>query len=200
MSPRLEPHDVIYFETPTALRDWFDANHATATELWIGHHKKATGRPTLSWSETVDEALCVGWIDGIRVGVDEDRWAQRFTPRRPRSTWSAINVAKVAALTAEGRMRPTGLAAFEARTEENTAVYSYEVPPGELTDAEVAQFRQDRAAWADWERRSPSYRRTTTQWVTSAKRPETRARRLAQVIAASAEAGLPKPLRVGRDA
>jgi uncharacterized protein YdeI (YjbR/CyaY-like superfamily) len=96
-------------------------------------------------------------------------------------------------------MRPTGLAAFEARTEENTAVYSYEVPPGELTDAEVAQFRQDRAAWADWERRSPSYRRTTTHWVTSAKRPETRARRLAQVIAASAEASLPKPLRVGRD-
>jgi uncharacterized protein YdeI (YjbR/CyaY-like superfamily) len=189
MSPRLEPHDVIYFEAPAALRDWFDAHHATAGELWVGYHKKATGRPSLTWPEAVDEALCVGWIDGIRFSVDEERFAQRFTPRRKGSTWSAINVAKVATLTAEGRMRPAGLAAFEARTDGNTAIYSYE----------VAQFRQDGAAWADWERRSPSYRRTTTQWVTSAKRPETRARRLAQVIAASAEAVLPKPLRVGRD-
>ena len=199
MSPRLEPRDVIYFETPASLREWFDAHHATAAELWVGYHKKATGRPSLTWPEAVDEALCVGWIDGIRVGVDDDRWAQRFTPRRARSTWSAINVAKVATLTAEGRMRPAGLATFDARSEGNTAIYSYEVAPGALTDAELARFQEDGAAWADWERRSPSYRRTTTHWVTSAKRPETRARRLAQVIAASAEASLPKPLRVGRD-
>ena len=125
MSPP-KPHDVRFFATPAELRDWFDANHETATELWLGYYRKATGRPSVDWSQAVDEALCVGWIDSVRYRLDETSSAQRFTPRRKGSIWSAINVAKVAALTAEGRMRPAGLAAFEARTPEKTAIYSYE--------------------------------------------------------------------------
>ena len=126
MSPSPRPHDVRFLSSPDELRDWFDANHATATELWLGHHRKSTGRPTIAWSDAVDEALCVGWIDGVRYSLDDERFAQRFTPRRKGSNWSAINVQKVAELTKQGRMRPAGLAAFEARTPERTGVYSYE--------------------------------------------------------------------------
>jgi uncharacterized protein YdeI (YjbR/CyaY-like superfamily) len=182
VSPSPRPTDVVYFESPAALRDWFDAHHASATELWVGYHKKATGRPSLTWSEAVDEALCVGWIDGIRYSVDAGRFAQRFTPRRIGSTWSATNVAKVEALRSEGRMRPAGEAAFAARRPDRTGVYSYEREAQALSDDETARFRADRAAWADWERRPPSYRRAATHWVTSAKRPETRERRLATLI------------------
>lgn len=198
MSPRLEPHDVIYFGSPGALRDWFDANHETADELWVGYHKKATGRPSLTWSEAVDEALCVGWIDGVRMRVDDERFVQRFTPRRKGSTWSAINVDKVERLTAEGRMRMAGTVAFEARTAANTGVYSYEQTPAAFSDEEHARFRADPPAWAAWERRPPSFRRGATNWVTSAKRPETRARRFAELMAAMAEGRLPAPFRVGR--
>ena len=186
MSPSPTPHDVRFFATPTDLREWFDANHASADELWLGYHRKATGRPSVTWPQAVDEALCVGWIDGVRYSLDDERFAQRFTPRRKGSTWSAINVAKVAALTAAGRMRPAGLAAFEARIPERTATYTDEQPEAVFTDEETARLRADGAAWADWERRPPSYRRMVTGWVTSAKRPETRARRLARLIDASA--------------
>ena len=201
MSPTPAPHDVRYLASPEALRDWFDANHATATELWLGYHKRATGRPSLSWSEAVVEALCVGWIDGVRYRVDDERHAQRFTPRRKGSTWSAINVAKAEALIAAGRMRPAGLAAFEARDPARTAIYSYEREPAAFSPAEEATLRADAAAWADWERRPPGYRRQATHWVTSAKRPETRARRLASLIASLAIGSKPTPLaspRAGR--
>ncbi len=197
MSPT--PHDVIYFATTTELRDWFDANHETAAELWLGSHRKASGIPSLTWSEAVDEALCVGWIDSVRYRLDETRSAQRFTPRRKGSNWSAINVAKVAKLTEEGRMRPAGLAAFEGRTADKTAIYSYEQPVAALAEDEEARLRADPDAWADWERRPPSYRRTVVHWVTSAKRPDTRERRLAALIEDSA-AGRPiRPLRWTRD-
>jgi uncharacterized protein YdeI (YjbR/CyaY-like superfamily) len=116
VSPTPTPHDVRYFATSAELRDWFDQHHATATELWLGYHRKASGVPSVDWPQAVDEALCVGWIDGIRYRIDESRYAQRFTPRRRGSTWSPINLAKVATLTAQGRMRPAGVAAFEART------------------------------------------------------------------------------------
>ena len=179
---RIRPHDVRFFASPAELRDWFDANHATADELWLGYHKKATGKPSVVWTEAVDEALCVGWIDGILQRVDEAAHVQRFTPRRKGSNWSAINVAKVAALTAQGRMRPMGLAAFEARSEAKTGVYSYERPDGAFSPDETARFRADAAAWADWERRSPSYRKTVTHWVTAAKQASTRERRLSTLI------------------
>lgn len=198
MSPRLEPRDVIYFESPDALRAWFDDNAEGASELWVGYHKKATGRPSLTWSQAVDEALCVGWIDGVRVSIDDERFAQRFTPRRRGSTWSAINVAKVEALTSQGRMRPAGLAAFAERTAANTAVYSYERVVEELTADELAQFRADDAAWADWQARPPSYRKAVTGWVTSAKQASTRQRRLGALIADSAAGRRVAPMRVAR--
>jgi uncharacterized protein YdeI (YjbR/CyaY-like superfamily) len=189
------PPEPIYFEGPVALRDWLDANHATATELWVGYHKKATGRPSLTWSEAVDEALCVGWIDGVRYSVDEERFRQRLTPRRKGSTWSAVNVAKVAQLTAEGRMRPAGLAAFEARRDDRTAVYSYERRhEAALEPDEEARFRANHAAWTWFGRQRPSYRTTATYWVVSAKRPETRARRLDELIDESAAGRTPKQL------
>jgi len=195
VSSSLKPHDIVFFASQDELRDWFDANHTTATELWLGQYRKSTGRPTIAWSEAVDEALCVGWIDGVRYSLDGERFAQRFTPRRKGSNWSAINVGKVADLTAQGRMRPAGLAAFEARTPEKTAVYSYEREVAAFTGHEDARFRSDAAAWADWERRSPSYRRAVTHWVVSAKRPETRARRLDQLIGASAAGQVVGPMR-----
>jgi uncharacterized protein YdeI (YjbR/CyaY-like superfamily) len=195
MSPSPKPHDVIYFESAVELRDWFDANHGTAEELWIGHHRKATGKPSLTWSQTVDEALCVGWIDSVRVSVDETRFVQRFTPRRKGSTWSAVNVAKVEALTAEGRMRPAGLAAFEARTAGNTAVYSYERAAAIFSAEELARLRANAAAWADWEARPPSYRRAVTHWVTSAKGEATRERRLTTLVEDSAAGRKVRPMR-----
>lgn len=195
----LEPHDVLFLETPAELRDWFEAHHQTAPDLWLGYHLKATGKPTISWSEAVDEALCVGWIDSIRKRLDATTSAQRFTPRRKGSTWSAINVAKVAALTAEGRMRPAGLAAFAARTDGNTAIYSYERPAAAFSDEELDRFRAVPAAWADWEARPPSYRRTVTHWVTSAKGEATRARRLESLIADSAAGEKVRPMRWSPD-
>lgn len=179
---RMEPHDVRFFATPEALRDWFDANHETADELWLGYYKKASGRPSVDWSQVVDEALCVGWIDGVRKSIDDEVSVQRLTPRRKGSTWSAINVAKVATLTGQGRMRPAGLAAFAARTDGNTAIYAYERTPSMFSAAELARLQADEAAWSDWERRPPSYRRVATHWVTSAKQASTRERRLMTLI------------------
>jgi uncharacterized protein YdeI (YjbR/CyaY-like superfamily) len=178
----MEPHDVQFFATSDELRDWFDANHATAQDLWLGYYKKGSRRPSVVWTEAVDEALCVGWIDGVLRRVDDVSHVQRFTPRRKGSNWSAINVAKVAALSAQGRMRPAGLAAFEARSEANTAVYSYERPDSAFTDEETARFRADEAAWADWQARPASYRKVVTHWVTGARQAATRVRRLSTLI------------------
>ena len=191
------PRDVRFFETIEELREWFDANHETADELWLGSYKKASGKPSVTWSDAVDEALCVGWIDSVRYSLGDDRSAQRFTPRRKGSNWSAINVAKVAALTAEGRMRPAGLTAYEARLPERTGIYSYERPLTALTDEEVDRFRANPAAWADWERRPPSYRKPVLNWITSAKQPATRERRLAALIEDSAAGRKVRPMRAG---
>jgi uncharacterized protein YdeI (YjbR/CyaY-like superfamily) len=194
----MEPHDVVFFATPEELRDWFDANHATADELWLGYYKKASGRPSLEWSQVVDEALCVGWIDGVRKSLSDEVSVQRLTPRRKGSNWSAINVAKVAALTAEGRMRESGQTAFAARTDANTGVYAYERAEAAFSDDETARFRADEKAWADWQRRSPSYRRTVTHWVTSAKQAATRERRLSALIADSRAGQEVGPMRATR--
>jgi uncharacterized protein YdeI (YjbR/CyaY-like superfamily) len=181
----MEPHDLLFFATAEELRDWLDANHQTADELWLGYYRKSSGRPSVRWEEVVDEVLCVGWVDSVRKGVDDVTSAQRLTPRRKGSTWSARNVANVERLAAEGRMRPAGLAAFEARTDANTAIYAYEQPTSSLSDEELTRFRADEAAWTDWEQRSPSYRRQATYWIVSAKQPATRERRLATLIADS---------------
>ena len=168
--------------------DWLEANHATATELWVGYHKKSTGRPSLTWSEAVDEAISFGWIDGVRYSVDADRFTQRFTPRRKGSTWSAVNIAKVRELTAQGRMRPAGLAAFEGRSEERSVVYSYENRHrAALSTEEETRFRADAAAWSWFTRQAASYRAMATWFVVSAKRSETRDRRLGALIEDSAQ-------------
>lgn len=198
MSPAPRPHDVRFFASANELRDWLDANHETADELWLGYYKKATGRPTVSWEDAVDEALRVGWIDSVRYSLDDGRGAQRLTPRRKGSAWSARNVAIAERLIADGRMRPAGLAAFQARTPERTGVYSYEREAASFTDEETRRFQANPAAWADWQARSPSYRRAVTYWVADAKRPETRAKRFEALILDSAQGQMVAPMRAGR--
>ena len=183
-----------FFETAVDLRDWFEENHATASELWLGYYKVGSGRPSVTWSEAVDEALCVGWIDGIVRRIDDVSHAQRFTPRRRRSTWSSVNVAKVAVLIAMGHMRPAGLRAYEARTVARSGIYSYEGTPEALSDDELERFRAEPAAWEDWESRPPSYRKAAIHWVTSAKQAATRERRLAALIEDSLAGQSIKPL------
>lgn len=176
-----------FFATPDEFRAWFAANAGTKTELLVGFYKKGSGLPSITWPEAVDEALCVGWIDGVRKSRDERSYTIRFTPRTPRSIWSAVNIARVAALTTEGRMRPAGLAAFEARTAERSAIYAHEQPEDPtLTPEEEAAFRATPGAWDFFNVQRPSYRRPALWWIVSAKRPETRARRLATLIADSA--------------
>jgi uncharacterized protein YdeI (YjbR/CyaY-like superfamily) len=177
----------IYFSSPEEFRAWLEEHHASASEVLVGYWRKKTGKPSLTWSEAVDEALCFGWIDGVRRSVDEERHEQRFTPRKPSSNWSAINVAKMDALRAAGRMREAGEAAFARRRTDRTAIYAYEQRRDpRLTPEEEARFRADAAAWAYFEAAPPSYRRQALWWVVSAKRPETRERRLATLIEDSA--------------
>ena len=183
----MEPTDVQFFAAPEAWRAWLEAHHADAGEVWVGYHKRATGRPSLTWAQSVDEALCFGWIDGIRKRIDDDRYVIRFTPRKPRSVWSKVNIGRVEELSRLGLMRPAGMAAFAARDEARSGIYSFEQgEPPRLSAEQEAAFRADPAAWAWWEAAAPSYRRAATWWVVSAKREETRARRLATLIADSA--------------
>jgi uncharacterized protein YdeI (YjbR/CyaY-like superfamily) len=183
-----------FFATPDEWRAWLEEHHATESELLVGFHKRGSGRLSMTWPESVDEALCFGWIDGVRRRIDDDSYAIRFTPRRPRSRWSRVNVARVAELTREGRMRPAGLAAFEARTEEGT--YSYEQQRDTVLDEpHERRLRADPAAWAFFSARPPSYRRAAIHWVMSAKREETRDRRLEQLVACSAQGRPVPPLR-----
>jgi uncharacterized protein YdeI (YjbR/CyaY-like superfamily) len=185
----------IFFESAAEWRAWLEQHHETETEVWVGMWRKAVGRG-MTWSEAVDEALCFGWIDSVAKGIDGQRRMQRFTPRKPTSNWSAVNVRKVEQLRTEGRMRPAGEAAFARRRPDKTGVYSFEQPDDPaFTPEQEAQFRADDAAWAYWESRPPGYRRQATWWVVSAKREETRARRLATLIEDCAAGRAIKPLR-----
>ncbi|HST82332.1 MAG TPA: YdeI/OmpD-associated family protein [Kineosporiaceae bacterium] len=187
----------LYFASAAEFGAWLAEHHDTETEVYVGYWKKATGRPTLTWSEAVDEALRFGWIDGVRGGkVDDERHVQRFTPRKARSTWSLVNVRKAEALIAAGRMEPAGLAAFQMRRADNTGIYSFErAEPAALEPAEEAQFRANAAAWEWFEKVAPSYRKAVLHWVVSAKQPQTRARRLATLIEDSAAGLRIKPMR-----
>ena len=176
----LTPHDIGWFESVDELRDWLADHHATAPEKWVGTRPKATGLPSVTWEQIVDEVLCVGWIDGIRKPVDGGS-AIRITPRRKGSIWSARNVGRVEALRAEGRMRAGGEAAFARRQPERTAIYSFEQPSA-LDEVANAALDAVPEARAFWDRQPPGYRRTATHWVMSAKRPETRAKRLATLV------------------
>jgi len=176
-----------FFRDAAALRQWFAENAATADELIVAYMKKATGVPSVTWPESVDEALCVGWIDGIRRKLDADSYTVRFTPRRARSAWSDVNIARVHALQAEGRMQSAGLAAF-ARRGEGAAdgALAAAKSPLELSAAEQRRFKSRRVAWAYFEKLPPSYRRAVTKWVVGAKKPETRASRFEKLIEACA--------------
>lgn len=178
----------VFFAGAAAFRHWLEVHADRETELWVGYHRVGTGRPSLTWSESVDEALCFGWIDGIRKRVDETSYKIRFTPRKSSSNWSAVNIAKAESLISQGLMQPAGLAAFERRREEKHRVYSYEQDATEvLTAPELRLFRSDQAAWEYFTAAPPGYRRTVLHWVASPKREETRARRLAKLVAACAE-------------
>jgi len=173
----------LFFATPDDLRRWFEANHETSSEQWIGYYKKDSDRPSITWPESVDEALCFGWIDGVRRSLDDSRYAIRFTPRKATGIWSAVNIGRVAALTAEGRMWPPGVRAFEKRTDRKSGVYSYEQRAAAKLDAAAEKkFRKEKRAWEFFSSRSPGYRKLAEYWVTTAKREETRARRLDALI------------------
>ena len=177
----------IFFPDAAALEAWFATNHASAAELHIGFWKRSSGVPGITWPEAVEEALCVGWIDGVVHRIDDRRHRQRYTPRRPGSVWSAVNVAKVAELTAAGRMRPAGLAAFAARAPERTGVYTHEQRGElELPADRRAQLTADPAAAAFFDAQPRGYRRAAIWWVLSAKRAETADRRMAALVADSA--------------
>jgi uncharacterized protein YdeI (YjbR/CyaY-like superfamily) len=176
-----------FFASPEEFRAWLEEHHATATELLVGFHKKGTGRPTMTWTESVREALCFGWIDGIRRSLGDESYTIRFTPRKPRSTWSSLNVRHVEELIREGRMTPAGLAAYEARTPERTGVYAFEQRhAARLEPEQEERLRADPKAWEFFQAQPASYRQTAIYWVVSAKREETRARRLATLISDSA--------------
>lgn len=175
-----------FFATEAEFRRWLEANHETAPELLVGFWKKATGKPSIDWPQARDQALCFGWIDGHRRSLGDEAHTIRFTPRRKGSIWSTVNVQRFEALKAAGLVTPAGEAAYE-RDKHRTGVYSYEKPLAALTAVEEAVFRKNKPAWSDWEKRPPSYRKSALGWITGAKKPETRAKRLNELIAISAE-------------
>ncbi|HEU0015443.1 MAG TPA: YdeI/OmpD-associated family protein [Longimicrobium sp.] len=177
----------VFFATPAEWRAWLEAHHASERELLVGFHKVGSGRPSITWPESVDQALCFGWIDGVRRSLGPDAYTIRFTPRKPRSTWSAVNIRRFGELREMGLVHPAGMAAWERRTEDNSGIYSYEQRHQAVLDAELeARFRADAAAWAFFQAQPPGYRATATFFVMGAKQPATRLRRLERLIADSA--------------
>lgn len=183
-----------FFKTPQAFRAWLKAHSASATELEVSFYKKGTAKPSITWPEAVAEALCVGWIDGVRHAIDDQAYRIRFTPRRPGSTWSAVNIKMPEHLIAAGRMTPAGQAAYDARRENRVGTYAYEQRSVDLPAEYARQLKAHRAAWADWQARAPSYRKAVVWWVVSAKTEATRQKRLAQLIADSAAGRTVPPL------
>ena len=168
-----------FFPSPAEWRAWLEEHHATETEVVVGFWKKATGKQRMTWSEAVDEALCFGWIDGQGRRLDDERNTIRFTPRKPGSIWSLVNVAKVEALEQQGKMTDAGRAAFARRRTDRTGVYSHEQPDEPFDDGFL---RADPVAWAFWERQPPSYKKVVQHWIRSAKRDETREKRMRQLV------------------
>jgi len=185
--PTLIPTNVKFFKTPTDFRRWLDRNHQRVTEQWVGFYKRNSGRPSITYLEALDEALCYGWIDGVRKAVDHVSYTIRFTPRKSESIWSLVNIRKVGELMKLGRMMPPGIAAFEARDEEKSKRYSYENHLRKLDGEHEKKFKANKKAWQFFEAQAPWYRRTSSWWVISARREETRARRLEQLIQCSAK-------------
>ena len=177
---------VKFFNTPSEFRKWLEAHHASETELWVGFYKKDSGKSSITWPQSVDEALCFGWIDGIRKKIDEVSYKIRFTPRKQRSTWSAVNIKRVPELTEQGLMKETGLKAFAARQENRSGIYSYEQRSPELPAQYAKKLKKNAAAWKFFQAQPPSYRKAVNWWVVSAKQEETRLKRLDKLIDDSA--------------
>jgi uncharacterized protein YdeI (YjbR/CyaY-like superfamily) len=177
------PMKPTFFATPSEFRDWLAEHHDNSQELWVGFYKKGSGEPSITWPEAVDEALCFGWIDGVRKSIDDVSYTIRFTPRKPRSIWSAVNIKRAQELTNLGRMRPAGLRAFEERTAEKSGIYAYEQKnAAEFDAASEQQFRANKQAWDFFQAQAAGYRRTAIWWVISAKKEETRRKRLATLV------------------
>jgi uncharacterized protein YdeI (YjbR/CyaY-like superfamily) len=182
----MKPDEPSFFATETEFRLWLETNHETAPELLVGFWKKGTGRASISWPQARDQALCFGWIDGVRRSLGNHSYTIRFTPRRKGSIWSKVNVERFEALTSAGQMTATGKSAYE-RDAHRSGVYSYENPAASLTLEEEMLFRKNEGAWSDWEKRPPGYRKTVLGWIAGAKRAETRSKRLGELIGFSAE-------------
>ena len=173
---------LVFFPTQNDLRKWFEKNHKKEKELFVGYYKISSGKPSVTWSESVDEALCFGWIDGIRRSVDEESYCIRFTPRNPKSNWSAVNIKKVEDLTKLGLMKPEGLKAFDFCKEEKSKIYAYENPEVLFDKSSEKLFKANNKAWVFYQTTTPIYRKVTTRWVMSAKQESTRLKRLNELI------------------
>lgn len=167
-----------FFRTPADFRKWLEKHHGSSRELWVGYYKTSSGRASMTWPESVDEALCVGWIDGLRKGVDGSSYTIRFSPRRPTSIWSAVNVRRARELTAQGRMGPAGLQAFAKRKEYRSGIYAYEQRSATLVEPYASRLKKNRTAWRFFRAQPPYYQKRMNWWVVSAKREATRLKRL----------------------
>ena len=178
MNPKFFPKQIIF-------RRWLEENHKTATEIIVGYYNIKSGKGGMTWSESVDQALCFGWIDGVRRKIDEESYCNRFTPRKPSSNWSAVNIAKVAVLTEKGLMKPAGIAAFEKRKEEKSAIYAYENELKQFSNEFEKRFKANEKAWEFFEKQANWYRKQMVNWVMTAKQAMTREKRLAKLITES---------------
>lgn len=183
MPPR--PHKVVYFSSPDEYRDWLEKNHASEMELWLGFYKTSSKKQGITYSQALDEALCFGWIDGVRYSVDAQSYKIRFTPRKPKSIWSLVNVRRVEALKTAKKMAKAGLKAFNAREKHRTGIYAFEQKRPGLSAKNKKLLRANKRAWEFFVKQAPWYQRTAGYWVSSAKQEETRARRLAKLIEVS---------------
>jgi uncharacterized protein YdeI (YjbR/CyaY-like superfamily) len=174
-----------FFKTPKDFRAWLAKHHESEKELLVGFYKVESGKPSITWPQSVDEALSFGWIDGVRRRVDDEAYSIRFTPRTPESIWSAVNIKRMGELIAEGRVAPSGMRAFERRDEKRSELYSYERKTAAVDAATLARFQREKKAWQWFTTQAPWYQRVAAHWVTSAKRPETREKRLGTLIACS---------------
>jgi uncharacterized protein YdeI (YjbR/CyaY-like superfamily) len=185
-----------FFANASEFRAWLEANHATSQELWVGLYKKKSGKPSITWEDVVDQALCFGWIDSVRRSIDDLSYTNRVTPRTPRSPWSTRNINRFEELRSQGLVHPAGIKAFEARTEDNSELYSYEQrDKASLDETAEAQFRANQKAWEFFQAQTPSYRKTAIWWVVSAKKEETRLKRLMTLIDDSENGRIIPPLR-----
>jgi uncharacterized protein YdeI (YjbR/CyaY-like superfamily) len=179
--------DPKFFPTPSAFRKWLTTNHDKSKELWVGFYKKDSGKPSITWPESVDEALCFGWIDGVRKTIDAESYKIRFSPRKATSVWSAVNIRNVERLTKEKRMQPAGLKAFASRKDSRSGIYAYEQRSPELIEPYAGKFKRNKAAWKFFQAQPPYYRKTMNWWIVSAKQEETRLKRLDKLIEESAK-------------